>query len=108
MIEGLVVEVKTDDLREHLRVRLAHHTSRAEFYAKQEKEFRENAEDAHIRMGQNTHIQTHNALKESKVRHEKSAQFFKFWVEHIILDETYRFGIDDLRTLEFIDSHSIW
>lgn len=102
MIEGLKFDVKGEELKKHLSERAEHHTKRAAFYRKQEKEFLDNAEESRVREGQNTMKRTHEAMKESAERHDSSARRYRYLADHVVAgtEVVYRLSEAELAGVE--------
>lgn len=100
MIEGLKFRFSSEDLVKHIKGRIKHHESRIDFYEKQAKEFKENAEEAEIRRGQNSYVRTHEEMKSRVQDHSKRMQFFMDIVDHVIPGETYQFNLRDMQEIE--------
>jgi hypothetical protein len=108
VIEGIAVQLKSQELKEHLVKRIAHHSSRAKFYRVEEEKFEKEAKDAEIRQGQNTMVNTHKAMCDSASQHERAAVYFQFLVDHLIPDEVYRLDTKDLSIIEATDVRGYW
>ena len=108
MIEGIVVRMETDELMTHLLKRVEYHTQRSKFYEQECEKFKAEADDAKIRQGQNTFVQTSKAMEEAAEKHDRSALWFNFVADHLIPDETYHLDDKALEVIEAVPPHQYW
>jgi hypothetical protein len=106
MIQGLILEMRTNELREHLEARAKYHASRREVYlAKYKEETNKqilgedelDADEGFATMS--NYGGGMNDLQKAK-SHRTKAAFFKFVAQYLIPDETYRLSETDLAKFE--------
>jgi hypothetical protein len=105
MIEGIKIELTSDELRSHVQSRVDFHRAKCDFYAKQA---------ASLRAGQEENAATYNAsnnpvasLQQSEASHRERATYFKILADHLIPGETYRLSDTDLTRLELFSRYFI-
>ena len=100
MIEGLKIEIPTEELRAHIEGRARHHREKAEWYEGQVRNLRAGGLSEH-------HVSNDpvSSLERSEDSHRERAAFFSFLAEHLIEGETYRLTEDDLARLEFVSRY---
>ena len=94
MITGLCIDVSTKELREHLAARADHHEKKAKWYKSHAAAL--NKGGAATGMS-NDPVRS---LEESEQRHREKAAYFRFMVQHLVANETYRLAQDDLGQIE--------
>jgi hypothetical protein len=100
MIEGLKIEIPTEELRQHIEGRSEHHRDKAEWYGGQVRSLRAGGlAESHV---SNDPV---SSLERSELNHRDKAAFFAFLADHLIEGETYRLTEDDLARLEFISRY---
>ena len=95
MIEGLMIEVTSEELRQHLGDRADHHRRKTEFYAKQVTSLEEGGLD----QDGSTADPVSNLARRGRLHREK-ASYFSFMAEHLIEGERYRLSQEDLSAIE--------
>jgi len=106
MIEGMKFDFSGEELREQLLKRCAHHKKRAAFYKEQHDAFVREAEDAEIKHGQNTYVQTKKSMADQMQIHEKAVPFFQILADHVVEKETFRLDVKDMNELEFFGQNN--
>jgi hypothetical protein len=99
MIEGIRIEVSSQELKDHLNGMVKYHAEKAGFYLNQAAGLQ--AADVSETGHSNDPV---GSLKSSARGHANKRDFFNFLAEHVIPNETYRLSHADLGTLEFIAS----
>jgi hypothetical protein len=122
MIEGLFIDVPSEDLRQHLLGRADYHRARQGFYETQfkaisekmgevakiiEDEDNETVRDAWANGSSSYGNQRSPAdtLRASARTHRARAAFFAFLGMYVIKAETYRLDEKDLERLELVSQH---
>lgn len=102
MIEGMQVQLTTEQVAEILRERIRAYTEKADWYANQAEEWKKiNAEvDVHEKP------QTAAHMEEKAQAGREVVKYTKFLLEHLIPDQTYRLGLEDLRTIGVLTGYS--
>lgn len=96
MIEGILIELSTLELREHLRLRESYHTEKRTFYETQIEALlsggvgRSGASNDPV-----------GSLERSVKEHGDKQAFFAFLAEHLVPDEIYRLSESDFVRMEF-------
>jgi hypothetical protein len=100
MIEGIRIEVKSEELTALLKERAAYHADKAAWYAEQIK----NLKNGGLRP---EHVSNDplSGLERSHQDHQQKAALFSFLRDHVISGETYRLSENDLSRLEFISRY---
>src|ERR1700704_3567383 len=95
MIDGLKIELKSDELKTTIQSRADHHKAKVKFYEEQVVALQEQGvSQAHITNDPIT------GLKNSAQEHRKQYAFFSFVADHIIPNEIYRIDEYGLTRLE--------
>lgn len=102
MIEGMQVQLTSEQVAEILRERIRTYTEKADWYADQAKKWLAvNAEvDVHEKPERAVH------LEEKAQTGREVVKYAKFLLEHLIPDQTYRLGLEDLRTLGVLTNYN--
>ena len=100
MIEGLKIDVPSDELIEHLKERADYHTEKSKFYTGQVEALRQGGVGASPVSNDPV-----TSLESSAKSHQDRAAFFNFLDEHVVLDETYRLSEQDLTRLEIVSRY---
>lgn len=113
MIHGLLLDVKADELIARLRVRVAHHESKAKAYElqlrKQAKASQTLEEDHDGGLRLSAPESPVQKLARKKREHAERAVALKFVRDHVVRGEVYRLGESDLRLAELVpDRFSKW
>src|SRR5262245_7646606 len=103
MIEGLHVDVTSDELKKLLVGRLKYHEEKIALYTQQreklveaEKLLAEEAAQMSKFSGSRTPL---DSVEESLKQHRRQVIYYKFMAEHVVLNETYRLHENDLSRL---------
>ena len=100
MIEGLKIELTTDQIWEHLKERQAHHEDRANWYRSRVEEL-----DKGLKDEPNVTNNPVLSMRASLRQHTDRAAYFFVLSEHLIANETYRLDESDLARLEFMSRY---
>lgn len=95
MIEGLRIDVSSEEMKKILKDRVSYHSEKAEMYGSQVKALE----------GEPTVDMTADpkkALRDRLRHHQRKWEFFNFLAEHVIPNETYRLSEIDLTRLEIL------
>lgn len=95
MIEGLKIEISSEELEDHLDARAEYHEQKMNFYDEQVRNLRAGGVGAIAQSNDPV-----NSLQASAKQHKDRAAFFRFVSDHLILNETYRLDESDLGRLE--------
>ena len=95
-IEGLKIQVTTDELREHVNQRTAFHREKAEWYQSQIEALQTGGLQSDLRMSGDP-VQT---LKAHQETHRNKRSYFGFLSDHLVPDEVYILTERDLADLE--------
>lgn len=96
MIEGVKIDIPSDELKSHLTGRVEYHKGKERFYRNQAQVLKDGGAGT-IAMS-NDPV---SSLQGSQRQHSQQAAFFQFMAEHIVPDETYRLSESDFSRLEF-------
>lgn len=98
MISGLQVDVKSAELKKILEERLVYHEEKWTILTREAEKLRaslKNVEEDMVVSKVSTGDVSQNL--ESKAReHRDKATYFKFMIDHVIQDDIYRLGQEDL------------
>jgi hypothetical protein len=95
MIEGLKIDVTSEELRTHLDERAKYHRQKADWYASQIEALQSGGLDRS--RGSNDPL---DSLGNSMKAHRDKTSYFAFLAQHLITGETYRLSQDDLSAIE--------
>lgn len=95
MIEGLKIDVTSEELKAHLDERVKYHREKADWYASQIDALRSGGLE-HGR-GSNDPLAS---LDISLKAHRDKVSYFGFLAQHLVIGETYRLSQDDLAAIE--------
>lgn len=107
MIEGLKIEVKSAELKEHLQGRAKFHDEKSKFYSQQLVEFKEANKNLPEEL-QTNNVSNRGPLMAMEGRvstHKKTADLFKFLADHVIADEVYHLTEHDLQRIEITPNY---
>lgn len=101
MIQGLQVDVKSAELKKILEERLKYHEDKNEVLVAEASKLRESIknieEDMVVGKGSGGDVAQN---LETKARdHKDKANYYKFMIDHVIQDDVYRLGQEDLARL---------
>lgn len=101
MINGLQVDVKSDELSKILQERMKHHEDKSHVYevkaaelAKTIKDIEEDMTVGKVSGG----TPAENLVAKSR-EHREKASYYKFMIDHVIQNDVYRLGQEDLQRL---------
>jgi hypothetical protein len=98
MIEGLKLDISSEELKNHLSKKIAHHKERERFYAEQVASLTKGGVQPTNYSGGDPV----RALKEKEERHTSRAELLTFLRDHLIPDQTYRLTEQDLVSIEIV------
>lgn len=101
MIAGLQVDVKSAELKKILEERLDYHVEKAKTYTTAATNLRKSMKDIEedMSVGKVSSGNPAANLEQQAKTHTDSSHYYKFMLEHVIQDDVYRLGQDDLRRL---------
>jgi hypothetical protein len=101
MVEGLQVDVSSVELKQIMRDRLDHHTRKAEAYFLQAQQLERSIAgiEDDLELGKVSGGTPIGRLRDKSREHRERESYFRFMIEHVVKDETYRLGRDDLMIL---------
>ena len=99
MIEGLKIELSSDNLRAHLLKRAEHHRQKAALYGEKVASLKSNGVEAQAMTNDPIH-----SLLSSQRSHAQSAAFFQGFADNLVPNERYRLGEHDLSRIEFLST----
>lgn len=102
MINGLLVDVPSEELKKIVGSRAKHHADKANAYEAKAKDLQATIKDIEddVEFGKTSMGATPAGSLISKAReHRDKAIHFEFMLAHVIQNDTYRLGQDDLRLL---------
>lgn len=103
MIEGIKIDMTTDELRKHVEERAAFHGKKADWYASRAADLQGGiAEHGNLSNHSNDPV---SSLVNSSKTHQERATFFKVIADHLVPDETYRLSQQDLAQLELFSRY---
>lgn len=97
MIDGIKVQLTTQQLHDHLMARVKYHEEKRDLYAGQVAALEAGGEQA-----ENASLDPVRALRERAGQHSDKAELFRILAENLIPDEVYRIADHDLARIEFI------
>ena len=101
MIEGLQVDVKSAELKKILEERLDYHANKAKTYAKAAADLRQSVKaiEDDMSVGKVSGANPAQNLEQQAKTHTDSVNYYTFMLDHVITDDIYRLGQEDLRRL---------
>lgn len=100
MIEGLKIQIGSDELKKHLEARAEYHSQKVEFYKGQVKSLSDGG------VGRTFHSNDPvGSLQGSVKEHANKMAYFKFMAEHLVPSEMYRISEHDLQQLEIYERY---
>jgi hypothetical protein len=94
MIEGIRIELNTDELCKHLLGRVKFHHDKGQWYANHAQELKDAGSE-----GKSNDPAA--SLRQSANTHADREAFFQFIADHLIPNEVYRLSESDFTRLEF-------
>ncbi len=104
MIVGLQVDVKSEELVKILEERRKHHEDKKAVYETQAAELKKvikNIEED-MRVGKVSGGTPADNLEHKAREHGEKAGYYKFMIDHVIQNDTYRLGQEDLARLGIV------
>lgn len=101
MIQGLQVDVKSAELKSILQERLKYHEDKSVALAKEAEKLRKvitNIEED-MTVGKVSSGDVSQNLDSKAKEHKDKASYYKFMIDHVIQDDVYRLGQEDLGRL---------
>jgi len=98
VINGLHFDITSQELAEHLQIRLLHHQERSAFYRQQAATLESGGAEA----AKYTNGDPVRSLRTKEDEHIRKSQLFDFMVRHVVKNETYRLSESDLISIEFV------
>ena len=98
MIDGLIVTISSQELRDHLLARAEIHAQKARKY----QEEMDHLSAREITEDQNMTGDPIRAFREKREGHHEKAEHFRFIGEHIIPDEQYQLSETELLKVELM------
>lgn len=101
MIEGLKVDVKSDELVKILTERMQHHADRSAAYEKKSQELKATLSglEEELSVGKVSNRSAADTLDNKAGEHKNKYVYYKFMLDHVIQNDVYRLGQDDLERL---------
>jgi hypothetical protein len=100
VIDGLRFDMSSDELRDYLSQRVAHHEEREQFYAKQLQALKDGAQGEE--MPHYTGGNPIDGLTTKTQEHRNKARMFAFMRDHVTPNEQYRLNETDLAKIEIL------
>jgi hypothetical protein len=103
MIEGVKIDISTDELKDHLSERASYHQEKQAFYEGQV----ESLKAGHVGEMDKGAISNDpvSQLEGSARRHKETAALFQFISDHLVPNEVYRLEERDLTRLEVLSRY---
>ncbi len=102
MINGLHVDVTSDELKKMLLGRLTYHQEKISFYKEQVAEMRkvdEKLKRDREAIGKTSTQSPIESLESAVLKHENQSIYYKFMADHVVPSEVYRLSESDLQRL---------
>ena len=99
MMDGLKIQIKSDELHDLLEARVTYHVAKAESYAQSSAQVGEAQGDEALTMSNNPR----QSLAQSEKSHRNRAKYFQFVADHLVPNITYQLDQDDLIKIEVMD-----
>jgi hypothetical protein len=100
MIQGIQIDLSSEELQRHLSERAEYHADKATMYADQVQALRREGVGQTAQSNDPVH-----SLQQSERHHRNRAELFGFIADRIIPNETYRVSESDLTRLELIGQY---
>lgn len=101
MIDGIKVQLKSADLKQHLENRAAHHETRAGHYQKEAKRFVDEEVPAEGLKSSNARNMADQMAQSAKT-HQSKAFYYAFLAKNLLAGEVYLLTPHDLTHLELV------
>lgn len=100
-IQGLQIDVKSDELVKILKDRLRHHEEKSKVYKSQAARLKETMEsiDEDLDIRKVSNGDPVHTLEDKFREHQDKMAYFQFMLDHVIQNDTYRLGQEDLHKL---------
>lgn len=113
MIEGLLIDVRADELTQRLDQRIAHHRAKASACEAQLAKFdlAPDADDEDEDGAMDAFCgpeRSHTRLARKRAEHTTRAEMLTFIRDHLVPGEVYRLDEGDLRTAEILPRRGPW
>lgn len=108
MIQGVKIQISSEELKKHLLDKVTHHKEKADFYNAQVSNLEKGADEHTV--GGSLYNASNNpvqSLKESGKKHQAKSEYFQFIADHLVPD-TYELTEQDLTKLEIISGGMFW
>ena len=99
MIEGLKIEISSDNLRAHLLKRAVHHRQKAALYGEKIDSLKSSGVEVQAMSNDPIH-----SLQSSQRTHAQSAAFFQGFADNLVPNERYRLNEHELSRIEFLNT----
>lgn len=106
MIEGLQIDVPTDELKEILGRLVKKHTDKAERYQARAAEMKDHGDYPNLQVSDDK--STVESFERREREHRSLASEFQFMQEHLAPGETYRLTHEDLRRIEIVGGNRLY
>lgn len=105
MIEGIKIQITTEELHAHILKKINHHKEKHLFYKNQADSLEKGVEADSHGSGSNLSNMSNNpldSLRNSAKKHQQRVEYFRFIADHLVPKETYELTENDLTKLEII------
>lgn len=105
MIEGVKIQITTEELHSHILKKIDYHKEKHLFYKNQAEGLEKGVEEDPHGSGSNLSNYSNNpldSLKNSAKKHQQRVDYFRFIADHLVPKETYELTENDLIKLEVI------
>ena len=97
MIDGIKIQLKSEELKQHLLDKVKYHQNKNSFYEDQVNALKSGG----IKSEAVTNDPV-SSLEQSAKKHKGKAEYFQFLADHLVADEIYQLSENDLTKLEII------
>ena len=99
MIEGLLFEIESGELKKMFEARARHHEKKAKYFADRAEKAEEDPMPADLTSNRSVVSAKRDFLRRAEAEVQENSRF-KFMAEHLIEKEIYRLTWEDLQKLE--------
>lgn len=101
MVQGLQIEVTSEKLKAIMAERVTYHLQKAEAYEAQATKLRETMKNIEedMELGKTSNGDPSQSMESKAREHKDKANHFQFMVDHVILNDMYRLGQQDMQML---------
>jgi type IV secretory pathway VirB4 component len=101
MVTGLQIDIPSDELKKLMEERLAHCNEKQTVYEQEAKTLRASVQklEGDLKVGKGGGFNPAETLEQNATKYRELAAWYKFMLEHVIKNETYRLSTEDLRLL---------